>query len=223
MDPHSKYRQKYKSKRLHEAYRLYIDGKGSVTLKELVKISKTSLKTLQRYSSRDHWVAEADEARRQQAHEIVQAVTVSAEMAAMATETDIQSKLQAQTGTSEAVALVKRVLGQDRSILDEMAEDMRAAYRTAKAKKVEAGQSLAPGQIAVYAKTYQLIADARRDAYGIPKVTKMEFEDKTPAAKKHAETIREKRLARMAATEAKVAAATATSAPAVKSKREILN
>ena len=61
------------------------------------------------------------------------------------------------------------------------------------------GFKLQLGQVGAFAKVYDLVANARRKAYGIPDVSKLEFEDKTSSAERHARAIHERREARLRA------------------------
>lgn len=196
------YRHRYENQRLDVAYRRFVDGGGDVSLGDLVASSKISKRQLQRYSSRDQWVAEMEERKTKAAL----AASLLTQMAAMAPETAAGGGAD---GTLPGVKeIMLGVLRRQQAFWDEVETEVRAAFADLKKQATDRKKAaVAIGQLVPFLNAARIASECTRKAYGIPDVTKLEFEDKTPAAKRHADTIRAKKEKRHAA------AATSGAAP----------
>ncbi len=199
MDQDSKYRHSYENKRLDEAYHAFVCGEGS--LRQLVKSSKLSLRTLQRYSSRDSWVEELEARKAALSAE----VSVLSQMAAVAPDDAI-------VAPDDAKGAIVAVLRRQQRFWDRIDAHVTRALEDAERRAAESKRPLSYGQLIPLLNVAEKASVNLRKAYGIPDVTRMEFEDKTPALR-HAERIRANREKRMAQQPAAPAPAVDTEVP----------
>lgn len=189
MDQPSPYRRSYPNKRLDEAYRRYVRGEAS--LRDLVRSSKLSLRTLQRYSSRDHWVVEEEEWKAKASEEVAQLT----QMAAMAPDVAAGGVSLAAGVTVKDVIL--GVLKRQQRFWDRVESRVLETFEEIERRAMDRKAAMPVGQLIGLLNVAEKASTNVRKAYGIPDVTRMEFEDKTPTAKKHADVIREKRAQRL--------------------------
>lgn len=183
------YQKSYPKKRLDKAYRRFVDG--TALLKDLTKSAGVSLRTLQTYSARDGWVAER-EARKT---ELAETAQVAAQLAATASESEIETQLAANPDLKAAIlAVMKR----QQVLYDRLMVGLERAFESVEKSAASDPRGLTIQRLLPIAKLVDLITTGQRKAYGIPDVSKIEWEDKTPAAKRHADVIRQKRLERLA-------------------------
>lgn len=204
-DQSSEYRQKYENKRLDEAYRLYVDGKA--TVKQLAtRFKSVSLRTLQRKSATDKWMDERDERKRMASHEAIEAVFVAASEAAATSEADLYAKMAAAGDNPDQKTVVMTVLKRQQKFWDRLEARVISHLDLIEAKAKEQSRDVALGQIIPIINAAERVSNGVRKAYGIPDVSKLEFEDKTTGARRHADVIRERRVERLARRSAETVA-----------------
>lgn len=188
------YQRAYKQKALDKAYRAVVDGKYST--RDLARLKwAPALRTMDRYSAKDGWIAERDERKALRLKGEREAVEVAAMAAAAASEQEIAAKLEAG---ADHKTVMMAVLKRQQKLWDTLESKLSEAFASAAEKARETGKPMALGALIPIIKAASMASDGVRKAYGIPDVSKIEWEDTTPAAKRHAETIRQRRLKRMA-------------------------
>jgi len=195
------YRQKYDDPRVDEAYRLFVQGKGS--LQQLVEITGAAKRTLSRYSTRHKWVDEQSEYARLATHGTALA-TIEAFLAP-ADATDLEEKIAAALNSDDVKTRIGGVMTQQRIVYDELMGDVRVLYAGVKKQAAERGKPLNVGQLIVIIGMVDKIAVGQRKAHGIPDVTKLEFEDKSSTAELHARKVAERRQRRLSVAAAATA------------------
>lgn len=193
MDQHSNYRRKYERKPLDRAYRLFVNG---ASIRECAKKTKVPSRTISKYSSSDEWVAEREARHEVAAKQAAQDALAASVAAANATEAEIQAELEANP--DDLKALTKAVLKRQQKFWDRLEGVAVEALDEIIRKAAEQKRPVPLGQLVPLLKAAELASSGVRKAYGIPDVSKIEWEDKTPAAKRHADVIRQKRLERLA-------------------------
>lgn len=189
LPPH---RHAYADKRLARAYQLFIDGAGS--LREVADRTKVGYRTLCRHSSNAEWVAERDTRASAKAQSDATTRLLAAAEAAMAVEGDLQRQL---TANPDQKTLILAVLKRHQKFWDrvelQVSEVLSEAEREAAAKS----RTIPLGKLIPILKAAEIAAAGVRKAYGIPDVSKIEWEDTTSVAKMHAEAIRQRRMKRL--------------------------
>jgi hypothetical protein len=185
------YRRTYEDSRLNEAYHLYVDGKGSH--REIEAFSGISKRTISRYSASDKWAPERDERMRIIAHESALASINESLVPAGATNTepDLDVRIAAALRSPEVLQRHGGVASQQRALWDALMTDLREAYAEFKARL--SGKPASVGQLFPYVMLGEKISVCQRKAHGMADVTKLEIDDKSAAARRHAETIRKKK------------------------------
>jgi hypothetical protein len=187
------YRRTYDDSRISEAYRLYVDGKA--TQRDLEGLTGMARRTIARYSSRDGWLDERDHRTRIVAHDAAMASLTSPSAPTAADEPDLESRIATALRSPEVMQRHGGVSTQQRGFWDALMADLRAAY--AEFKKKNEGKPIAASQLFPYVALGEKISVCQRKAHGMPDITKMEIDDKSALAKRHADNIQKRKAARL--------------------------
>lgn len=187
MDQPYNFRRSYPNKRLDDAYRRFVRGEAS--LRQLEKQARVSLRTLQRYSSKDQWVEELEE-RKAKAAVAASMLTQLAAMAPDVAADGVSGDTDAPPPSAKDIIL--GVLKQEQKFWDRIRERAEQLFDAAVTELEKPGTKpmTAAVQLGKVLEVAERASMNRRRAYGIADVTKIEWEDKTPAARKHVDTIR---------------------------------
>ena len=207
MDQRSPYRRSYEKKSLSDAYHRFVDGEMS--LGDLVKLAKLSKRTLMRYSSRDEWVTERDD-RKAEVAKFASALAAEAAMAPDDATDGTAVSPEEMVAGGDLKAVILRVLKGQQRFWDRIQVRAEALFAAAEEELGKPGTRVmtAATQLSKVLEVAERASTNVRRAYGIPDVTRLEFEDKTPAAQRHADKIRQRKAQRDAAS---VAASTPAS------------
>lgn len=192
------YRHAYEDKRHNRAYRLFVDGSG--TIRELAERTKVSARTIGRYSVRDEWVSERDERTNLRTEQNAAARLLASTEAAMATEDGLRRQLAANP---DQKTLILSVLKRHQKFWDRVESRVDEVLAEAEREAATKAKPIQLGKLIPILKAAEIASANVRKAYGIPDVSKIEWEDTTPAAKRHADTIRQRRAARLVANATK--------------------
>lgn len=203
------YRRKYENPQVDEAYRLFVDGKGSQ--REIATLTGVARRTLQRRSAADKWLEEQTERAKERAH--------GATMAALAPNPgaggacpDLEDRIRSLMSSDDVRSRVGAVMSHQRIFWNLLSNDLSVAYADLLATAKKNGRRLSAGALFPFVALGEKIAQQQRKAHGIPDVTKLELEDKS-AARMHADTIRDRRAKRLAEKAAAEKAAIEKSQP----------
>lgn len=189
------YRRTYKKKSLNEAYRRYVRGEGS--LPQLAKVAKVSPRTMNRYSARDGWVEEREEWKRREAEAASKLAALAATTPEVSADGGEVAPDELITDSTDAKTAMLTVLRRQQKFWTRLELRMIECFDRFEADAHKRG-GLKVGQLVAIASLAERVSTGVRKAFGIPDVSRIEWEDKTPAAQKFAERIRERREARLA-------------------------
>jgi hypothetical protein len=191
------YLHQYQNPKVDEAYRLFVDGKGSQ--RGICELTGLSRRSLQRKASPDGWTEERTERARVRAHGAVMAQLEPG----IGGGPDLEDRIRELMSSEDTRLRVGAVMARQRIFWDGLSEDLTTAYAEKNAVAKKNKRRLSAGELFPFVALGEKIAQQQRKAHGIPDLTKLEIDDKS-AARLHAEAIGKRRQARLAIVESTV-------------------